>query len=240
GSVGLLPALGIVVLANAVTLITALSVSAVVTNMRVGKGGAYYIISRSLGIEVGAAVGIPLFLAMAFSVTLYAFGLAESITVVWPEAPERPIAAVTVLAVALLAARGAGVALRLQLPIMAGIVLSLIALAVGALGEASVTDARLVAPEAGTDFWVVFAVFFPAVTGIMAGISLSGDLEKPHRAIPLGTIAAVLVGFVVYLTVPVLLAGAATPEQLLTDNLIWFDLAGPLSFLVLWGLWGAI
>lgn len=240
GSVGLLPALGIVIIANAVTLISALSVSTVVTNMKVGKGGAYYIISRSLGIEVGAAVGIPLFLAMAFSVTLYAFGLAESITVVWPEAPERPLAALTVLLVALLAARGAGVALRLQIPIMIGILGSLIALAVGALGDANAVASLTEGVEGGADFWFVFAVFFPAVTGIMAGISLSGDLEKPDRAIPLGTIAAVLVGFVIYLIVPILLSAAATPEELVTNNLIWFDLAGPLSFLVLWGLWGAI
>jgi potassium/chloride transporter 4/5/6 len=240
GSVGLLPALGIVVIANMVTLISALSVSAVVTNMRVGKGGAYFIISRSLGIEVGAAVGIPLFLAMAFSVTLYAFGLAESIKVVWAEAPEHPIAALTVLLVALLAARGAGVALRLQLPIMVGIVASLVALAIGSLGEAESVASLTGGVEVGPDFWAVFAVFFPAVTGIMAGISLSGDLEKPDRAIPLGTISAVLVGFIVYLSVPILLAAAATPEELVSNNLIWFDLAGPLSFLVLWGLWGAI
>jgi potassium/chloride transporter 4/5/6 len=240
GNVGLLPALAIVVIANSVTMITALSVSAVVTNMRVGKGGAYYIISRSLGIEVGAAVGIPLFLAMAFSVTLYAFGLAESITVVWADAPERPIAAITVLAVALLAARGAGVALRLQLPIMAGIVFSLIALLVGALGDSSASSSLLDSAPAGEDFWTVFAVFFPAVTGIMAGISLSGDLEKPDRAIPIGTLTAVGVGFLVYLSVPIVLAVAATPEELVSNNLIWFDLAGPLAFLVLWGLWGAI
>ncbi|MGD2059683.1 MAG: amino acid permease [Acidimicrobiia bacterium] len=240
GSVGLLPALGIVVIANMVTLISALSVSAVVTNMRVGKGGAYYIISRSLGIEFGAAVGIPLFLAMAFSVTLYAFGLAESITVVWAEAPERPIAALTVLLVALLAARGAGVALKLQLPIMVGILASLVALAIGALDDANTATTLTAGVEGGADFWTVFAVFFPAVTGIMAGISLSGDLEKPDRAIPLGTISAVLVGFVIYLTVPILLAAAATPEELVSNNLIWFDIAGPLSVLVLWGLWGAI
>lgn len=240
GSVGLLPALGIVVIANTVTLISALSVSAVVTNMRVGKGGAYYIISRSLGIEVGAAVGIPLFLAMAFSVTLYAFGLAESITVVWAEAPQRPIAALTVLLVALLAARGAGVALRLQLPIMLGIFASLVALAIGALGEANSVTTLTGGVDGAPEFWAVFAVFFPAVTGIMAGISLSGDLEKPDRAIPLGTISAVLVGFIVYLSVPILLAAAATPQELVSNNLIWFDIAGPLSFLVLWGLWGAI
>ena len=240
GSVGLLPALGIVVIANLVTLISALSVSSVVTNMKVGKGGAYYIISRSLGIEVGAAVGIPLFLAMAFSVTLYAFGLAESITVVWPTAPERPIAAVTVLAVTLLAARGAGVALRLQLPIMVGILASLVALVIGAASASAEISPALSGTGQGADFWSVFAVFFPAVTGIMAGISLSGDLKRPDRAIPLGTVSAVLVGFLVYLMVPIVLAAGVSPEELVSNNLIWFDLAGPLSFLVLWGLWGAI
>ncbi len=240
GNVGLLQTLLIVVIAHGVTLITALSVSAIATNMRVGTGGAYYIISRSLGIEIGAAVGVPLFLAMAFSVTLYAFGLAESVRVVWPAAPERPIAALTVLLVVLLAARGAGVALRLQLPIMLGIGLSLVALVIGAVqsGITEVPTARAITEPA--EFWVVFAVFFPAVTGIMAGISMSGDLKRPGRAIPLGSIAAVVVGFAVYLGVPIVLAAAATPEELVSNNLIWFDLAGPLALLILWGLWGAI
>ncbi len=240
GNVGLLPALAIVIIANSVTLITALSVSAVATNMRVGTGGAYYIISRSLGIEVGAAIGIPLYLAMVFSVTLYAFGLAESVRVVWAGAPQRPIAALTVLAVGFLAARGAGVALRLQIPIMVGIALSLVALVVGASGQAASQVPVSSSVQDAAQFWTVFAVFFPAVTGIMAGVSLSGDLARPNRSIPYGTISAVLVGFVVYMAVPVVLSLAATPEALVEDNLIWFDIAGPLAFLVLWGLWGAI
>jgi amino acid transporter len=239
GSVGLLQALAIVVIAHAVTLASALSISAVATNMRVGKGGAYYIISRSLGIEVGAAIGIPLYLAMTFSVTLYAFGLAESVGFVWSGAPERPIAALTILAVALLAARGAGVALRLQLPIMAAIVVSLVALLIGAAGGSG-GAISLGDTGTGADFWVVFAVFFPAVTGIMAGVSLSGDLAKPSRAIPLGSIAAVVTGFVVYLVAPIILAASATSEELVTNNLIWFDIAGSLAPLVLIGLWGAI
>ena len=240
GSVGLVGALVIVVIANAVTFVSALSISAIATNMKVGAGGGYYIISRSLGIEVGAAIGIPLYLAMTFSVTLYAFGLAESMGVVWDNVPQRPVAAVTVLAVALLAAKGAGVALKLQLPIMAGIVLSLVALIAGALGSSPDTVSLMGSAGGGDNFWAVFAVFFPAVTGIMAGVSLSGDLRRPSRAIPRGTIAAVLVGFVVYMIVPVILAAAATPEELVSNNLIWFDIAGSWSFLVLWGLWGAI
>ena len=131
GNVGLVGALAIVVVANLITLATALSVSSVATNMEVGPGGAYYIISRSLGVEIGAAIGLPLFLAQAFSITLYAYGLAESLQYVWPDLPQMPIAAVTVLLVALLAARGAGVALRLQLPIMAAIGVSLFVLFIG-------------------------------------------------------------------------------------------------------------
>ena len=239
GNVGLMGAVAIVVIANAVTFATALSVSTVATNMRVGAGGAYFIISRSLGVEIGAAIGIPLFLAQAFSVTLYAFGLAESLQLIWPGLPLRPVATITVLLVALLAARGADLALRMQLPIMGGIVLALIALGIGVAGNLPETADVAGAPS-GLGFWPVFAVFFPAVTGIMAGVSLSGDLKRPERSIPLGSIAAVLVGFLVYLGVVVALGLAASPEELIEDNLIWFTLAGGFGFLIFPGLWGAI
>jgi len=240
GNVGLVGALAIVILANLITLATALSVSSVATNMEVGPGGAYYIISRSLGVEIGAAIGLPLFLAQAFSITLYAYGLAESLQFVWPDVPQMPIAALTVLFVALLAARGAGVALRLQIPIIVAIVVSLAVLFIGVAGSMprSADLFEHVASPAG--FWTVFAVFFPAVTGIMAGISLSGDLKNPTRSIPKGTIAAVLVGFVVYLAVTIGLSLAATPGELVADPLIWFTIAGGLAFLIFPGLWGAI
>lgn len=239
GNVGLLPSLGIVLLAHAITVATALSVSAVATNMQVGAGGAYYIISRSLGLEIGGAIGIPLFLAQTFSVTLYSFGLAESLQLLWPQLPQQPLAAATVLVVSLIASRGAQLALQLQLPIMACIGFSLVSLFVGAAsGPSEPTSLWSGVPE-GVPFWTVFAVFFPAVTGIMAGISLSGDLKDPNKAIPKGTLLAVLVGLVVYLAVPIALAASASPEELISDNLIWFQVSA-VSWLVLPGLWGAI
>ncbi len=240
GNVGLVGALAVIILANLITLATALSVSSVATNMEVGPGGAYYIISRSLGVEIGAAIGLPLFLAQAFSITLYAYGLAESLQYVWPDLPQMPVAAVTVLLVALLAARGAGVALNLQLPIMAAIVLSILVFFFGVARSMpqSVDLFGRIADPAG--FWTVFAVFFPAVTGIMAGISLSGDLKNPTRSIPRGTIVAVIVGFVVYIAVAIALALAASPRELVADPLIWFTIAGGVAFLIFPGLWGAI
>jgi amino acid transporter len=239
GNAGLAGAIAIVLVAHAITIATALSVSAVATNMRVGAGGAYYIISRSLGVEVGAAIGIPLFLAQALSATLYAFGLAESLQQVWPDVPQGPVAAATILVISLIAARGAGLALRLQLPIMAAIVAALVVLFVGVV-EQSTGSVDINGPRNGESFWTVFAVFFPAVTGILAGISLSGDLSRPDRSIPRGTLAAVLVGFVVYLAVVIGLAIGADQRDLMTDNLIWFTIAGGAAFLIFPGLWGAI
>ncbi|HSN53439.1 MAG TPA: hypothetical protein VLT32_02150 [Candidatus Sulfomarinibacteraceae bacterium] len=239
GNVGLLPALLIIVIAHAITIATALSVSAVATNMHVGAGGAYYIISRSLGLEFGGAIGVPLFLAQAFSVTLYSFGLAESLGLLWPDLPLRPVAAVTVVVVSLIAGKSADFALRLQVPVMAAIGVALLMLFAGVPGRAQESVTLWSGVEGGASFWVVFAVFFPAVTGLMAGVSLSGDLADPKRAIPRGTVAAVLVGFAVYLAVPIALAAAAEPQALVDNSLIWFSIA-LVPALIFPGLWGAI
>lgn len=242
GQVGLLKTLLIVFLANSITLLTALSLSAVATNSRVGVGGAYFMISRSLGLDIGGAIGLPLFVSQALSVTLYAFGLAESLRYVWPAVPVATTAFVIIVMVALLAFRGASFALRTQIPIMIFIGVSLLALAAGAFWGPGVTlpaDA-LVDQPAGVGFWVVFAVFFPAVTGIMAGLSMSGDLAEPSRSIPRGSVLATLTGFAVYLTVPVLLSLAADPGSLLGDPMIWTRIALLGPWLILPGLWGAI
>lgn len=240
GQLGLLQTLLLVFLANALTLITSLCLSAVATNSRVGVGGAYFIISRSLGLEIGAAIGLPLFLSQAFSVTLYAFGLAESLRFVWPAVPVGPAAFVIILAVGALAFRGAGAALRSQLPIMGLIALSLLALGLGALYRPD-PEATVLAGAAGeVGFWTVFAVFFPAVTGIMAGLSLSGDLEDPKSSIPRGTLLATLTGLAVYLLVPVLLALGTSPATLREDPLVWTRVAVLGPWLVVPGLWGAI
>jgi amino acid transporter len=239
GNVGLLPALAIVVIAHVITISTALSVSAVATNMHVGPGGAYFMISRSLGLEIGGAIGIPLFLAQTFSVTLYAFGLAESLQLFVPAVPLRPTAAVVIVLVALLSSRGAKLSLSLQIPIMVAIAVALVSLFAGAATRAATALPLWEGVEGGADFWTVFAVFFPAVTGILAGISLSGDLEDPARSLPRGTMGAVGAGFLVYLAVPVVLAVAASPTELVADNLIWFKLA-LFPVLIFPALWGAI
>jgi hypothetical protein len=95
-------------------------------------------------------------------------------------------------------------------------------------------------PSGDLGFWAGFAVFFPAVTGVMAGLGLSGDLRDPARSIPLGSIAAVGTGFLVYLLVPILLALGANPSDLVDDPMVWSRIAVLGPWLVLPGLWSAI
>lgn len=241
GQVGLFKTLLIVLLANLISLLTALSLSAIATNSHVGVGGAYFMISRSLGLEIGGAIGFPLFFSQALSVTLYAFGLAESLKFVWPGVPVSSAAFLIIVLVALLSFRGATFALRTQIPVLVLIGLSLLALASGTLWGPGIEAATSpVAPFEKAGFWLVFAVFFPAVTGIMAGLSMSGDLAAPSRSIPRGSVAATLAGFLIYLTVPVLLYFSADPASLIEDPLIWNRIALFGPWLVLPGLWGAI
>jgi len=240
GQMGLGRVILAVLLANGITLITTLSFSAVATNSRVGVGGAYYIISRSLGIEVGGAIGVPLFLSQALSVTLYSFGLAESLRIVWPGVPLQTSAVVIILAVGLLSVAGARIALRTQIPLMVLVGTSLVVLVVGVFLNRPPGDPAAPAIAGGISFWHGFAIFFPAVTGVMAGLGLSGDLRDSGRAIPLGSILAVLTGFAVYLLLPVLLLAGASSEALREDSLIWTRIAILGPWLVIPGLWSAI
>ncbi|WP_412068731.1 amino acid permease [Rubrivirga sp. IMCC43871] len=235
GNVGLGGTLLIVTLATSITFLTSLSIAAIATDTRVRTGGAYYMISRSLGIETGGAVGVPLYIAQALSVALYTIGFAESVALRFPGVDLKTVGLVTTVAVAVLALVSAKTAIRAQYVIMGAIVLSLLALVFGS----SVPPAPGTAPvleRAG--FWTVFAVFFPAVTGIMAGVNLSGDLKDPSRSIPKGTFAAVGVGYVIYMLLPVLLAARASTEDLLTDPLIMSRIA-IWGDSILLGVWGA-
>ncbi|QIZ72870.1 amino acid permease [Oxynema aestuarii] len=241
GNVGLIGTLIIVSLSTSITFLTSLSVSAIATDRVVRTGGAYYMISRSLGIETGGAVGIPLYFAQALSVALYTIGFAESIVESFPESDlksiQRLIALVTTVAVAFLALKSARTAIRAQYFIMAAIVLSLISFAFGHPLENTTIEMWGAKPENSEDFWVVFAVFFPAVTGIMAGVSMSGDLRDPARSIPIGTLAAVGTGYVIYMGLPILLATRADAITLIENPLIMKQMAfwGPAISLGVWG-----
>lgn len=246
GHVGLPATIGIVILANAITLLTALSLSALATNMKVGVGGAYYLISRSFGLALGGAIGIPLYLSQTLSLTLYAYGMAESFRFVLPEELLQTdwflpvVAACIIILVSAVAGRSTELTLKLQRPIMVLIAASLLSLFLGAyFNTETVVSSTEMVTEQDVPFWAVFAVFFPAVTGILSGVSLSGDLADARRSIPRGVLAAVFIGLAVYLIVPLALFAGADQQTLQSDTLVWLKVAW-VPWLILPGLWGAI
>ena len=239
GNVGLLGTLLIVVMCSSITFLTALSMSSIATDRKVGAGGAYFMISRSLGLQTGGAVGVPLYFALTLSMSLYILGFAEIVGDVFPHLDQRWVGVVTAVAVAGLAIHSASLAIRSQYIVMAVIALSLVAFAFGGPVEPSQIELTGDAPDRlVVGFWVAFAVFFPAVTGIEAGVNMSGDLKDPGRSIPRGTLAALGVGFAVYMTLPFLFAMWADSETLIEDPFIMRRMAfwGPI---VLLGAMGA-
>jgi len=248
GNVGLGFTLFIVLLASSITFITALSASAIATNMRVGVGGEYYMISRSLGLELGGAIGIPLYLCRTLSITFYSFGLAEAIGMFVPGEPSAKmiqlIAVIIIVGITILSGKSAGLVLKLQIPILIAVGLSVVALLIGVLSggfhSPEMTTTFRTAPKG---FWYVFAVFFPAVTGFTAGIGMSGDLKDPRKSIPKGTILAVATGTFLYLLIPVFLAITTkiNPEGLANGGVeTWSKIALLGSILVVPGIFGAI
>ncbi|CDM97383.1 amino acid permease-associated region [Limnospira indica] len=238
GQVGLWGTLAIVTLSTSITFLTSLSICAIATDQVVRAGGAYYMISRSLGIESGGAIGIPLYFAQAISVALYTIGFAESLVITFPQLNIKVVAIITTIMVAIIAIKSAKLAIKAQYFIMAAIALSLISLLFGSPVEASTQDIAIATNLPKVGFWQVFAVFFPAVTGIMAGVNMSGDLQNPTKSIPTGTLAAVGTGYVIYMLLPVLLWMQGDTDSLLVDALIMKRIAfwGPA---ILLGVWGA-
>ena len=223
GNVGLASTLVIVTVSSAITFLTGLSISALATNMRMKGGGAYFMLSRSLGLESGAALGIPLALAQAVGVSFYVSGFAEALVEGVPflgGIDPRLIGIGTLVIITAVASKSADIAMKAQFLIMGAIALSL---AVFFLGG---TPAGLEGPPpasvpASPGFWAVLAVFFPAVTGILSGVGMSGDLKTPSRSIPRGTLAAVLTGYAIYMAVPVFLHRfVGDPGILKTDTMI--------------------
>ncbi|NRA64616.1 MAG: Na-K-Cl cotransporter [Pseudobacteriovorax sp.] len=239
GNVGLIGTLIIVTLSSAITFVTALSISATATNMKVGTGGAYYMISRSLGVEIGAAVGIPLYLAQVLGISFYSVGFAESLVALFPNLSVTACAIACLVILTAVTYKSADLALRIQFLVMLAIVLSLISFFWGGLTLETIPDPS---PSAtileDASFWAVFAVFFPAVTGILSGVSMSGDLKDPSRSLPFGTIAAVLTGYVVYSAVPAMLHAALPADLLKQDPMIMVKIA-KFGFLIYLGIWGA-
>jgi len=236
GNAGILGGLLIILLAFTITICTGLSMSSITTNIRIGSGGAYAIVSQSLGLEVGGSLGIPRYVSQALAITLYIFGFREGWIWVFPDHDPFLVDMLVFVALWAIAYKSADFAIKTQYIIMVVIAGSLISIVLAAFNGSMQYDIEQVGfwgsfpgsienGFSGTNFWIVFAVFFPAATGIMAGANMSGDLKDPRRSIPIGTMAAIAVSLVIYVLLAYWLARSATPEELVNNYYVVVDKA---------------
>ncbi|ESO08644.1 hypothetical protein HELRODRAFT_74876 [Helobdella robusta] len=220
GQAGIGLASVIVLLASTVTTLTALSMSAICTNGEVRGGGAYYMISRSLGPEFGGAIGIIFSIANAVAAAMYIVGFAETVVVILKNNnclmvdmvnDVRIIGVITAFLILTIALAGLSWEARAQLILLVILMIAILDCMIGTFIPPSEEDKEKgfvgynvqtfvdnFTPDFrdGHSFFSVFGIFFPAATGILAGANISGDLKAP---IPKGTLLAILITTIVYL-----------------------------------------
>uniref|UniRef100_A0A3B3ZRD3 Uncharacterized protein n=1 Tax=Periophthalmus magnuspinnatus TaxID=409849 RepID=A0A3B3ZRD3_9GOBI len=224
GQAGIALSCAIVCMATVVTTITGLSTSAIATNGFVRGGGAYYLISRSLGPEFGGSIGLIFAFANAVAVAMYVVGFAETVVellavnaIMTDEINDiRIIGTITVILLLGISVAGMEWEAKAQIFLLVVLITAIINYFIGTfisvkakepLGffgyDGSIMWENMGPDFRGETFFSVFAIFFPAATGILAGANISGDLADPQLAIPRGTLLAILITGIVYLGVAV-------------------------------------
>jgi solute carrier family 12 (sodium/potassium/chloride transporter), member 2 len=240
GSVGFVGTLVIILIGHLVTIPTAMAIAEIATNQKVEGGGEYYIISRSFGINIGASIGVALYMSQAISVAFYIIAFAEAFDPVIAYLSDeygffitdkRLISIPALLALAaLMLTKGANIGMKALYIVVATLFISLLFFFLGSTEyNQYLTSSPLnLYVENGDGFFIVFAIIFPAFTGMTAGVGLSGDLKDPKKSIPWGTVSATLIGMIIYVFIAYKLAISASPEELVSNQLV-------MSMISIWG-----
>jgi amino acid transporter len=249
GQAGLYVALGIILIAHVISVTTALSISSIATDKKIKSGGIYYMLSRSLGLPMGGAIGMTLFSGTALSIALYIVGFSESFLAIDAIRDflhlEANINAIRIVGTAvivflvIIAFISTSLAIKTQYFILIAIALSLVSIIVGMFlnGNAG-SEIHYTPIQEHESFALIFAIFFPAVTGFTAGVAMSGDLKNPKKDIPKGVIMSVVIGLIVYISLAIGLAYFIDADSLVNDSNILLKIAWFAPLLIA-GIWGA-
>nr|XP_033779076.1 LOW QUALITY PROTEIN: solute carrier family 12 member 3-like [Geotrypetes seraphini] len=214
----------IILLSVVVTSITGLSISAISTNGKVKAGGTYFLISRSLGPELGGSIGLIFAFANAVAVAMHTVGFSETVrdmlieynaVMTDPINDIRIIGVITVTLLLAISLAGMEWEAKAQIVFFAVIMVSFVNYLVGTLlppnedkqskgffgYQGSIFLENMVPEWQEETFFGMFSIFFPSTTGILAGANISGDLKDPAVAIPKGTLLAIFWTTISYLAI---------------------------------------
>ena len=246
GMMGFWGVILIILVGHMVTIPTALALSEIATNQKVKGGGEYFIISRSFGMNIGSTIGFSLYLSQTISIAFYVIAFTEAFEPLFNFILERfdftlPRQVISLPAMGLLSwmilKRGAGMGVTM-LYVIVGILF--IALTLFFAGKPDyVQESSILGSGQQVDFknfFIVFAIIFPAFTGMTAGVGLSGDLKKPARSIPIGTTSATILGMIIYVFLSWKLYTSAPTEDLINNQLVMKQIAILGPFIIPLGL----
>jgi potassium/chloride transporter 9 len=236
-------------IAYTVDFVTTLSLSAIASNGEVKGGGAYYLISRSLGTEFGGSIGLLFYLDQVLNTALNVVGLIDCIKLnlghVMPQGYwwDYLFGTMALVLCTCLCLAGSSIFAKASNALLVVLTISTLSIPLSALVKPAFSD-----PDRGIEFTGaslatlrsnlfphyggpefngfetfrdLFGILFPATSGIFAGASMSGDLRNPSKAIPKGTLWAMLSTFIVYLLVILALSSSTTHASfLLNANII--------------------
>ena len=238
GTLGFWGAIFIVILGHLITVPTALAISEIATNTRVEGGGEYFIISRSFGLKIGSTIGIAFYFSQAVSIAFYIIAFTEAFAPIfgWIHTQfnlELPRQVISVPALGTLAyimlKKGSGSGLKMLYIVTIVLAVSLLFFFAGKPIDSGESASHIFSGNFGffngNRFFVMFAICFPAFTGMTAGVGLSGDLRNPGKSIPLGTMGGTITGLIIYLLVIWKLSVSASQADLTGDQLIMSRIA---------------
>ncbi|KRX43080.1 Solute carrier family 12 member 3 [Trichinella murrelli] len=230
-----------------VSVITSLSMCAICTNGDIKGGGAYFMISRSMGPEFGGSIGLIFAFANVVSASFCVVGFSETLRDVLMDADIslfdgglnaiRFIGVLTAILIMGIVCVGISFESKAQVFMLFALAVSLVDFMVGTFlpvndekrsrgvtGYTWDTFSTNFFPDwRGETFFSVFSVYYPATTGIMAGANISGDLADPSTAIPLGTLLAILLTSLIYAGTLVITGSTALGKDRLFPGISWFS-----------------
>lgn len=234
------------VVAYFIDLVTALSLSAIASNGEVKGGGAYYLISRSLGPEFGGSIGVLFYLSQVLNTAMNVVGLIDCLKLnlgalipdgYWQGYLMQTCALVVCTA---LCFAGSAAFSRASNGLLVVLTIAILSIPISAIARSPFKDDQLDVEFTGLNsqtllsnlhpnpptlhhtsldrFRELFGILFPATSGIFAGASMSGDLVNPSKAIPKGTLWSMFSTLILYLLVIISMAASITRESLLLQT----------------------
>jgi solute carrier family 12 sodium/potassium/chloride transporter 2 len=244
----------IIALATTISVVTTLSMSAICTNKEMLEGGAYYLISRSLGPRFGGSIGLLFVIGQAFSISLYAIGFGESfaemlgLSNLWIIRGFAFGSCFVMYGISLIGVRWVT---KFQIVLLIALLLPFLTLFIGSFIPSESNDSGIEGYSSECflnnwganwmphqNFFTVFGVFFPAMTGILSGANMSGDLRDPARSVPMGTLVAIGLSTLLYIGTTWILGSTIRRSALKLDYYV-FQRLSVVSPIVLIGMYVA-